>query len=53
VIVLHPVADQPGNTVVRLGAGVHAGVAARAVVEVDEQKVLRLVESLVEKVVEL
>ncbi len=50
-VVAQAVAQQPGDAVVRLGAGVDAGVAARAFVQINEQKVLRFKESLVEELV--
>src|SRR5262249_53752726 len=45
-----PVADEPGDAVVRVGARTHAQIAARAPIEVEEQEVLRLHEALSEEV---
>src|SRR5207237_7528164 len=52
VIVAQTVAQQAGHAVVGLCASAHASVAARAIVEIDEQEILRLEQSQAKKIIE-
>ena len=45
-------ADQPGDAVVRIGAGAYAGIAARAALQIQHQQALRFHQSLSEKLIE-
>ena len=42
VLVAEAVAQQSRNAIMRLCTGAHTGVAARAIIQVDEEKILRL-----------
>src|ERR1700730_609584 len=42
MIVAQAIAQQTGDAVVRLRASLHTGIAARAVIQIDEQEILRL-----------
>ena len=53
MFVAQTIAEQTRDAVVRLGAGADAGIAAGAIVQVDEQEILRFEQSLVQKIVEL
>jgi hypothetical protein len=46
------ITDETGDTVVSIGAGAYALIAAGAAREVDDQKILRLDKTLGEKVIE-
>src|SRR5438128_1427916 len=52
VIVAQTVAQQAGHAVVGLCASAHASVAVRAIVEIDEQEILRLEQSQAKKIIE-
>ena len=52
-VVVQAVADQPRDTVVGIGAGGHARVAPGAIIEIDEEKILRFEQTLIEEFVEL
>src|SRR5436190_16146593 len=52
MIVAQTIPQQTRNTVMRLGASLDAGIAAGAIIQIDEQKVLRFKQSLVEKIIE-
>ena len=47
MFVTQSITEQSGDTVMRLGACLHACVAARAILEIDEQQILRLEQSLI------
>src|SRR5229473_423033 len=46
------IADEPGDAVVRVGAGVDASIAARAILQIQNQQALRFHQSLREKLVD-
>ena len=52
MIVAQAVAEQPRDAVMRFRAGLDAGIAARAIIEIDEEKILRFEQSLIEIIVE-
>src|SRR6202011_664146 len=53
MFVTQAVAEKPRNPVMRLSAGANAGITACAILEIDQQKVLRFEQSLIQKIVEM
>ena len=53
MIVAKTIADESRNAFVGLRAGIHTGVAPCAVIEVNEEEILRFVETLIEEIIEL
>ena len=37
----------------RCRAGTHAGITARAIIEIDQEKILRFEQTLIEKIIEM
>src|ERR1051325_10177184 len=53
VIVTQAVSKQSRDAVMGLRASSHASIAARAIVEIDQKKILRFEQSLIQKIVQL
>src|SRR5205085_8651456 len=53
MFVTQTIAEQPRNSVVRLRASADTRVAASAVLQIDQQKILGLEESLIQKIIEM
>ena len=53
MLITQTVAQQARNALVGRGTSAHASVAACTIVEIDEEKILRFEQPLIEKVVEM
>ena len=53
LIITQAITEQTRNPIVRLCASLHAGIATRAISEIDQEEVLRFKESLIQVIVKI